>query len=101
MFVSTRPADKVKNEVSAVIGYTFKNNAAASIEIGSSIFTLYTEKETAWIKNLADAPRMLTAMLQAQDVVLKGVSNEGAQTSDTFSTMGLAPALNRVGQECN
>src|SRR5262245_27984930 len=36
MFVSTRPAENVRNEVSIIFGYAFKPNADATVEIGSS-----------------------------------------------------------------
>ena len=35
MFISTRPADKVNNEVSIIIGYPFKPNSDATVAVGS------------------------------------------------------------------
>src|ERR1700748_1405792 len=43
MFISTRPADKVINEVSIIIGYPFKPGADASLEVGSTAYALYTQ----------------------------------------------------------
>src|ERR1700751_4292613 len=43
VFVSTRPADKVKNEVSVIIGYPFKTNSDAPAEIGAAKFAMYTQ----------------------------------------------------------
>ena len=51
MFVASRPADKVSNEISIIIGYPFKPNSDATIAIGSSSFALYTRQDGAWIKN--------------------------------------------------
>src|SRR5262245_26764351 len=36
MFISTRPAENVRNEVSIIIGYGFKPSSEASVEIGSA-----------------------------------------------------------------
>src|SRR5919201_1831522 len=36
LFISTRPAENVRNEVSVIIGYGFKANADASVEIGGN-----------------------------------------------------------------
>src|SRR5208282_4000965 len=41
MFISSRPADKVSNEVSIIIGYPFKPNSEATVDIGSTSFALY------------------------------------------------------------
>jgi hypothetical protein len=100
MFVSTRPADKVTNEVSIVIGYPFKANSEATAEIGSANFALYTQGDGAWIKNAGDEARMVEAMRQGQTAVVKGVSTHETKTTDTFSLKGLSQALDRTGQEC-
>src|SRR5688572_28421209 len=50
LFVSSRPAENVKNEVSVVIGYPFKTSSDAVAEIGSGKFAMYTQNDGAWIK---------------------------------------------------
>ena len=99
-FVSTRPAEKVKDEVSLILGYPFKPNSEATVEIAGNKFALYTQADGAWIKNAAEEARMVEAMRKASDMVVKGTSGRGTQTTDTFSLKGLEQALNRVGQEC-
>jgi len=44
MFISSRPADKVSNEVSIIAGYPFKSGADATLEVGPASFTLYTSR---------------------------------------------------------
>jgi hypothetical protein len=100
VFVSSRPADKVANEVSIIIGYPFKPATEASAQIGGTSFALYTQQDGAWIKNATQEAQMVDAMRQGQTVVVKGVSAKGTQSSDTFSLKGLAQALDRTGQEC-
>jgi hypothetical protein len=100
MFISSRPAEKVSNEVSIVIGYPFKPGSEASAAVGSTSYALYTQQDGAWIKNAAEEAQMLDAMRAGQSAVVKGVSAKGTQSSDTFSLKGLAQALDRVGQEC-
>jgi hypothetical protein len=99
-FVSTRPAEKVKDEVSLIIGYPFKPNSEATVEIAGTKFALYTQADGAWIKNAAEEARMVETMRKSGDMVVKGTSGRGTQTTDTFSLKGLDQALNRVGQEC-
>jgi Invasion associated locus B (IalB) protein len=100
MFISSRPAEKVSNEVSIIIGYPFKPGTEASAAVGSTSYALYTQQDGAWIKNAADEAQMVDAMRAGQSAVVKGVSAKGTQSTDTFSLKGLAQALDRVGQEC-
>jgi hypothetical protein len=100
MFISTRPADKVSNEVSIIIGYPFKPGTEASAAVGSTSYALYTQQDGAWIKNATEEAQMVDAMRAGQSAVVKGTSAKGTQSTDTFSLKGLAQALDRVGQEC-
>lgn len=100
MFISTRPADKVSNEISVVIGYPFKPSSEASAEVGSTSFALYTQQDGGWIKNAAEEAHMIDAMRAGQTAVVKGVSAKGTQSSDTFALKGLSQALDRIAQEC-
>jgi len=99
-FVSTRPAEKVTNEVSVMIGYTLKPGSESTLEVGGASFAMYTQGDGLWIKNAAEEERMVDAMRKASDVVVKGVSAKGTETTDSFSLKGLAQALDRLAQDC-
>jgi invasion protein IalB len=100
MFVSTRPAENVRNEVSLVVGYPFKESSEATAEIGATKFAMYTQKDGAWIKNVAEETRLLDAMRKGADLTVKGTSIRGTQSTDQFSLKGLAQALDRTDQAC-
>ena len=100
VFVSTRPADKVKNEVSVIIGYPFKTSSDATAEIGTAKFAMYTQNDGAWIKNVAEEARMVDAMRKGADLTVKGTSGRGTQSTDQYSLKGLAQALDKIEQEC-
>ena len=100
VFVSTRPADKVKNEVSVIIGYPFKTNSDATAEIGTAKFAMYTQNDGAWIKNAAEETRMVDAMRKGADLTVKGTSGRLTQSTDQYSLKGLAQALDKIEQEC-
>lgn len=100
LFVSTRPAEKVKEEVSVIIGYPFKAGSEAAVQVGSVNFALYTQNDGAWIKNAAEEARMVETMKKGADAVVKGESGRGTKTTDTFSLKGLDQALTRIAQEC-
>ncbi|HXN70803.1 MAG TPA: invasion associated locus B family protein [Bradyrhizobium sp.] len=99
-FVSTRPAEKVTNEVSIMIGYTLKPGSESTLEVGGGTYAMYTQGDGLWIKNAAEEERMVEAMRKAADVTVKGVSAKGTETTDTFSLKGLSQALDRLAQDC-
>jgi hypothetical protein len=100
IFISTRPAEKVKDEVSVVIGYPFKEKSVATVEVGATKLSLYTDKDGAWISSAAEEARLVDAMRKGSDLVVKGTSGRGTQSTDSFSLKGIAQALDRVAQEC-
>jgi invasion protein IalB len=101
MFVSTRPQDSVKDEVSMLItGYAFKSNSDATITVGSANFTMYTQNDGAWVKNAPEEAQLVEAMRKGADAVVKAVTSKGTRTTDTFSLKGVSQALDRVAQEC-
>jgi Invasion associated locus B (IalB) protein len=99
-FVSTRPAEKVINEVSVMIGYMLKPGSESTLEVGGAAYAMYTQGDGLWIKNAAEEERMVDAMRKAPDVVVKGVSAKGTETTDTFSLKGLSQALDKLAQDC-
>jgi invasion protein IalB len=100
LFISTRPADKVVNEVSIEVGYPFRASSQATAEIGSTTFALYTQGDGAWIKNMTQEVQLVDAMRSGDTIVVKGESVRGTATTDTYSLKGLTEALGRVTQEC-
>jgi invasion protein IalB len=99
-FISTRPAEKVSNEVSIMIGYQLKPGYESTLDVGGAKFAMYTQGDGLWIKNAAEEERLVEALRKAGDVTVKGVSAKGTETIDSFSMKGLAQALDKVAQEC-
>lgn len=101
VFVSTRPAEKVKDEVSVIVGYPQKAGVEAEATIdGSSKYTLYTQDDGAWVKNAAEEPQMVEAMRKGTSLVITSESTRGTKTTDTYSLRGVSDALDKVAAEC-
>jgi len=100
VFVSTRPQEKVVNEVSIAIGYQLKPGSEGTLEVGGAKYPMYTQGDGLWIKNAADESQMVDALRRGADVTIKGMSAKGTETTDVFSLKGLAQALDRVAQDC-
>jgi hypothetical protein len=99
-FISSRPTEKVVNEVSVMIGYTLKPGSESTLEVGGASYAMYTQGDGIWIKNAAEEERLVEALRKAPDVTVKGVSAKGTATTDTFALKGLAQALDRLAQDC-
>jgi invasion protein IalB len=100
MFISTRPAENVKNEVSVIIGYPLKPDSEVNVEIGANKFVMYTKADGAWVGNAAEEARMVETMRKGADIVVTGTSARGTQSTDRYSLKGLAQALDRAAKEC-
>jgi len=100
LFISIRPSENVRNEVSVIMGYPLKTNTDATAEIGPTKFAMYTQNDGAWIKNVADEARMLDALRKGSDLTVRGVSGRGTKSIDQYSLKGLSQALDRVAAEC-
>lgn len=99
-FVSTRPAEKVTNEVSIMIGYQIKPGSDSTLSIGNAHYAMYAQGDGLWIKNAAEEDRLIDAMRKGADATVKATSSKGTETTDVFSLKGLSQALDKVAQEC-
>jgi invasion protein IalB len=100
MFISSRPAEKVKDEVSVIFGYGLKANSDANIEIAGGSYAMYTQADGAWVKNPAEEPKLVEVMRKGADATVKGTSAKGTVSTDVYSLKGLAQALDKIGHEC-
>jgi hypothetical protein len=100
MFISSRPSEKVKDEVSVIFGYGLKPNTEANIEVLGGNYAMTTQADGAWVKNPADEPKLVETMRKGRDLTVKGTSAKGTVSTDVYSLKGLAQALDKVGQAC-
>ena len=54
LFITRRPGEGVRNEISMISGFTMKDGGDATFKIGRASFALYTKGSNAWVKNAAD-----------------------------------------------
>lgn len=100
LFISLRPADGIRNEVSAMVGFPTKEGGEAAAQIGTVAFDMATKDDNVWIRNPAEESRLIDSMRRGKDLVLKVTSLRGNESTDRYSLGGLAQALDRVAQEC-
>ena len=100
LFVSFRPAENVRNEVAAVLGFATKDGGAADVAIGSTKFDLVTKGANAWVKSPAEEPQVIATMSKGGTMSVSTTSARGNKASDRYSLTGFAQALERAKREC-
>ena len=102
VFISTRPAEHVRNEVSIVMGFDVKDEppTPARAEIGSADFDMVAKGSDLWLKDPAQDGAMLAAMKKSGRMTVKAASGRGNVTTDSYSLSGLNQALDRVLKSC-
>ena len=98
--VTHRPSEKIANVVSFVEGYPIKSGSEVRIDIGGSIFDLFTKDDSAWART-AELDRMIvTSLGKAKQVVVRGEPQKGPATTDTYALTGFAKALALIDKAC-
>lgn len=100
LFVSSRPGEGVRNEISLVMNFDLKEDVEHHAVIGSDNFALVAKGQNMWLKNPAEEGRMLDAMRKGASLEIKGTSKRGNATSDKYSLAGLTQVLKRAEDAC-
>ena len=100
LFVSSQPADGVRNEVSLVMGFPAKEGVDAMAAIGQTNFALVTKLANAWVKNPAEEGRVVDALKKGEKLVIRSESKRGSKLTDEYSLKGFNEAFARVQREC-
>lgn len=99
-FITTRPNDKLTNEVSIMAGFPLKEDEQIVIASGGTNFPMFVKGNGLWIKEPADEAKLLDALKKEKEITLKLTPAKGAVTTDRYSLTGLPQAIERVAKEC-
>ena len=100
IFISNRPGENVRSEVSIIMGFAMKDNSDAKAEIGTTTFDLICKGTNAWVKNAAKEGEFIEALKRGSKLVIKASSTKGSLNTDSYSLGGLSEALARVQKDC-
>lgn len=99
--VTTRPSDKVVNEISILTDYKVLGGSDSTVlEIGGESYPMYAQDNGYWIKSLSEQSRLVDTMRVSTDIAIKGHSSEGSPRNEAYSLKGFARALDRANREC-
>ena len=101
LFISFRPAEDTKDEVSATSGYTFQKGKIVKAKTGKKTFDFFSEEDFAWIRDIEIEQKFIKAMKKASRVMIIGRTDKGKQTIDHYSLMGFSKAYNAAKKNCS
>jgi len=100
LFVTFRPAEKIKNEISVTNGYEFKVKTPVTAKSGKKNFDLFSKGRFAWIADNKDESKLISTMKKASRLMIIGSTDKGEQTTDHYSMMGFTKAYNIAKKSC-
>tara|TARA_B100000029_G_scaffold325669_1_gene318175 strand:- start:152 stop:658 length:507 start_codon:yes stop_codon:yes gene_type:complete len=101
LFVSFRPNEKIKNEVSVTNGYEFKPKAPVAAKSGKKTYDLFSKGKFAWVVDNEDESKLIATMKKASRLMIVGNTDKGDQTTDHYSMMGFTKAYNTAKKSCS
>src|SRR5262249_19845125 len=98
--VTIIPGKKIKNEASTIIGYAFKDGSKVTVDVDGKKFTMFTDRDNAWIENQSTEATLISTMKGAKTMTVAGTSKRGTNSTDTYSLAGLGAALDAIAKAC-
>ena len=101
LFVSFRPAENIKNEISVTNGYDFKIKAPVTAKSGKKSYDLFSKGKFAWVVDNNDEKKLIVTMKKASRIMIIANTQKGDQTTDHYSMMGFTKAYNTARKSCS
>lgn len=109
-FISQRPSEHVRNEVSFIMGFEIaaapdkKDKKPAGVAptavIGDSVFELLPKGGNLWVKNAAQESQLIQGMRDGVKLEIKALSKKGKTNVDVYSLTGFSQAIDKALKEC-
>jgi len=101
LFISFRPAENIKNEISVTNGYKFKLKAPVAAKSGKKKYDLFSKGRFAWVADDGDQVKLIATMKRASRLMIIGNSEKGERSTDHYSMMGFTKAYNSAKKSCS
>ena len=100
LFVTFRPGEKVKDEVSLTSGHSYKASTVTA-KSGKNNFTFFSQDNFAWLLDNKEEQNFIKLMKRATNLIIKARTTNGAETTDHYSMMGFTKAYNTAKKTCS
>ncbi len=89
-----------KNEVQSIVGYPLDKNTNPSVSLDGKIYSMVAEGSAAWLASAKDESTFVDGMKRGSEMVVKGKSQRGTNTTDTYSLSGVTAAMTEIDKAC-
>ena len=100
LFVTFRPTENIKDEVSLTSGHDYKTSTVTASS-GKKRFSFFSQKNFAWLLDDQEEKNFIKLMKKATNLIVKARTTNGAETTDHYSMMGFTKAYNTAKKLCN
>ena len=99
LFVTFRPTEDIKDEVSITSGHEYKSSTVTASS-GKRKYSFFSQKGFAWLLDDQEEKGFIKLMKKATNVIVKARTIKGAETTDHYSMMGFTKAYNTAKKTC-
>ena len=99
LFVTFRPSENIKDEISITSGHDYKSSTVTASS-GKKRYSFFSQKNFAWLLDDQEEKKFIKLMQKATDVIVKARTTNGAETTDHYSMMGFTKAYNTAKKTC-
>ena len=99
LFVTFRPTEDIKDEVSITSGHDYKSSTVTASS-GKKKYSFFSQKSFAWLLDDQEEKGFIKLMKKATNVIVKARTTKGAETTDHYSMMGFTKAYNTAKKTC-
>ncbi|MGV3650035.1 MAG: invasion associated locus B family protein [Devosia sp.] len=89
-----------RNEVQSLLGYPLASEPLPTAEVDGRSYNMLPEGEAAWLASEADESSFVAALKAGSRLIVKGRSQRGTNTSDTYSLSGVTAAITEMEKAC-
>ena len=100
IFVTFRPSESIKDEVSLTSGHDYKTSSVTASS-GKRRYSFFSQKDFAWLLDDQEEKKFIQLMKKATDIIVKARTTKGAETTDHYSMMGFTKAYNTAKKTCS
>ena len=100
LFVTFRPSEEIKDEVSLTSGHDYKISSVTASS-GKRKYSFFSQKDFAWLLDDQEEKKFIQLMKKATDIIVKARTIKGAETTDHYSMMGFTKAYNTAKKTCS
>ena len=100
LFVTFRPSEEIKDEVSLTSGHDYKTSSVTASS-GKRKYSFFSQKDFAWLLDDQEEKKFIQLMKKATDIIVKARTTKGAETTDHYSMMGFTKAYNTAKKACS